>query len=255
MSPLDKTTSKETNQVADGPKSSEQPIKYAQVDGTLAETAHDKAYMELTLNSGNHSDLVKKILRQRIEKRAQEYPRWPASETGGVRALWIESRFWYDRERFLPDFDDDWRKYRARYLHSLNLDPREPVHVPEFERMMIHPIRRLYMKPGDWIESGLKKVFKMNRWESANYRVVITRHFLMYLGFIGIYYYYTWHHSTWMGRAGWEFMFAAPEVTKGHPKFPFKNFRTESFHHYDEEFSRRNIYRDLRDYEDKHVPQ
>lgn len=226
------------------------PIKYAQADGTLAETAHDKAYMEISLNSGKHSDLVKKILRQRIEKRAQEYPRWPGSTAAGVRVLWIESRFWYDRERLLPDFDDDWRNYRSRYLHSLELDPREPVHVPEYETWALNPIRRLYMKPGDVIESGLQKIFKLDRWKSAMYRITITRYFMLYIGAIGLYSYYTWHHSDWTKTSGWNFKFSAPIIYPDHPKYPFVDYRTEGFHHYEEDFAKRTVYKDLRDYED-----
>lgn len=230
------------------------PVKYAQADGKLASEAHDKAYMEMTLNAGRHSELAKKILRQRIEKRAQEFPRWPGSPSSGVRSLWIESRFWYDRERLLPDFDDDWRKYRAKYIHSLELDPREPVHVPEFEKYMLNPIRRLYMKPGDWVESGLKKLFKLDRFYSAVYRVVITRSFMAYVGIIGVYTYYRWHHRTWEGLQGPIFTHSAPIIYADHPRFPFKNYRTHPHDHNDQEFTKRNIYKDLRDFDDTTNP-
>lgn len=229
------------------------PIKYAQSDGSLANHAHDKDYMELTLKSGNHSDLVKKILRQRIEKRAKEFPRWPGSLTGGVRALWIESRFWYDRERLLPDFDEDWRKYRAKYLHSLELDPREPVHVPEYEKMLINPIRRLYMKPGDWVEAGIKKVFKTDRWQSSLYRVVVTRHFLIYLSCLAGYAYVRYFHSQWETFGGPIISRTAPIYYADHPNYPFQDYRKEAHDHHDENFSRRKIYRDLRDFEDTTV--
>lgn len=229
------------------------PIKYAQGDGTFSTEAHDKPYMEMVLRQGKHSDLVKKILRQRIESRAKEFPRWPGEQTSGVRALWIESRFWYDRERLLPDYDEEWRNYRARYLHSLELDPREPVHVPEYEKQFLNPLRRFYMKGGDLLEYGLIRKFTSDRWKSAMYRVSITRGFMCYLGAIGIYYWAKYTHKTWEKSSGIECHVSAPIIYPDHPKYPFEDHRTEPHHHFDQEFTKRKVYQDLRDFEDNTV--
>lgn len=230
------------------------PIKYAQCDGSLSENAHDKDYMELTLRSGKHSELVKKLLRQRIEQRAQDFPRWPGSLSGGVRAMWIESRFWYDRERLLPDFDDDWLNYRVKYLQSLELDPREPVHVPEYERFMLNPLRRFYMKGGDFLEEKIiKRWFTQDRYRSATYRVTITRMFMLYLGICAGYYYFRYNNRTWSRYNGPLLHRSAPTIYPDHPEYPFKNYKTEPIHFHDLGFSRRTIYQDLRDYEDRSV--
>jgi hypothetical protein len=229
------------------------PIKFRQPDGTLAENAHDKDYMELTLRSGKHSDLVKRLLRQRIEARAREFPRWPASATGGVRAMWIESRFWYDRERLIPDFDNDWRKYRAKYLKSLELDPREPVHVPEYERWLINPIRRFYMKGGDFLEDKILMKFTDERLKASMWRVLVTRGMMLYFGAMGVYYWIRYNHRKWDKTSGILIHASAPIIYADHPDYPFKDYRTEPAHHYDLGFTRRKVFKDLRDYEDRTV--
>lgn len=226
------------------------PIKYAQPDGSLGLDAHDKNYMELTLRSGKHSDYVQKLLRQRIEQRAKEFPRWPGTMTHGVRAVWIESRFWYDRERLLPDYDDDWRKYRAKYLHSLELDPREPVHVPEFETYFLNPIRRFYMKGGDFLENKIIKKFTNDRYQSAAYRVVITRGLMIYAAAIGVFYWIKYNHQKWEHWSGPYYNLSAPVIYPGHPKYPYENPRTDPMHYSDYGFTRRGIFKDLRDFKD-----
>lgn len=230
------------------------PIKFATSEpGKFITDAHDKEYMEMTLRGGQHSDRVKKLLRQRIEMRAKEFPRWPADYYGGVRVMWIESRFWYDRERLLPDFDDDWRMYRAKYLHSLELDPREPVHVPEYERELINPIRRLYMRVGDVIENGIFRRFTNDKWASSAYRAGFTRIFMAYLGCMAGYYYLRYHSNMWTHRGGLKIFISQPIMYENHPKFPFQDFRTEPANHWDLGFSRREFYKDLRDFEDTKV--
>lgn len=227
------------------------PIKYAKDRlGNLALDAHDKDYMELTLKTGKHSELVQKLLRQRIELRAKEFPRWPGDHASGVRAIWIESRFWYDRERLLPDFDQDWRMYRAKYLDSLELDPREPVHVPEYEKSLINPIRRFYMKGGDWLEDNVIRKFTSDKLKSAMYRVVFTRGIMLWMFGISAYYYIRYNNQTWMERGGPMLFVTAPKVYADHPNFPFKDFRTEPAHHWNLGFTRRTIFKDLRNWED-----
>lgn len=241
-------TSDITTQVHDLDK---KPIQFAtHEEGKFTTEPHDKDYMELTLRHGKHSELVQRMLRQRIEARAKDFPRWPGELNAGARVMWIESRFWYDRERLSPDFDDDWRKYRSRYLHSLELDPREPVHVPEYERALINPLRRLAQKPGDMIESALVKVFKLNKYESPVYRITITRVFAAYLTAIGIYYAMRYHNMNWETRDGLVLMGSRTVKLPGHPEFPEKDYKTLDAHHSDCGFPKRTIFKDLRDFED-----
>lgn len=228
------------------------PIKYATHEpGVMTTEAHDKDYMELTLRSGKHSPLAHKILRQRIELRAKEFPRWPADLRAGVRAVWAESRFWYDRERLGPDFDHDWRSYRARYLKSLELDPREPVLVPEYEKLMLNPIRRFYMKGGDLLEYKILRRFSDDKWRTAAWRVGITRFFMSWLFCMGCYYYTQYHPKDWDLSQGWKLFRSRPIIHPGHPKYPYQDYRIEpSDHDYARNFPLRTIYKDLRDYDD-----
>lgn len=229
------------------------PIKFKTWDGQLTTEAHDKNYMEIALRSGNHSDLVKRILRQRIEARAKDFPRWPADVAAGARSIWVESRFWYDRERLSPDFDEDWRTYRAKYLHSLELDPREPVRVPEYETELINPIRRLYMKPGDWLQEKVLSKFARDREYASLYRITITRGIMIWMAGIGLYYWLKYNSMNWMERFRPRHAVSRPVISSTHPKYPFKDYRTEPAHHADYGFSRRTIFKDLRDYEDMSV--
>lgn len=228
------------------------PIKYATHEpGKFTLEPHDKPYMELTLRNGKHSELVQRLLRQRIENRAKEFPRWPSEQACGVRTMWIESRFWYDRERLSPDFDDDWRKYRARYLHSLELDPREPVHVPEYERSLIHPMRRFTMKGGDIVESFFSKVLGYDKYHSAAWRVVVTRSFMAYLGCIGFYYMLRYTYSKWDTKDGPVLMASQPVVYPGDPRWPYVDPKKLPTDHDSSGFADRTIFRDLRDFEDQ----
>lgn len=235
-------------------KTEEDEIKYATHEpGKFVTDPHDKEYMEMTLKGGNHSPLVKKILKQRIEARAKEFPRWPSSEGSGVRIMWIESRFWYDRDRLSPDFDDDWRDYRVKYLKSLELDPREPVHIPAYETELLNPLRRYYMKIGDVYESAvLKKVFKLNHWESQTYRVTTARFLMAYVGFMGFYYYIRYTHRKWFDRAGPMMAQSRPIVYPGDPRYPFKDPHTHPAQFNDRGFTKRKIFKDLRDFDTTH---
>lgn len=230
------------------------PIKYATSEpGVYTTEPHDKYYLESTLRHGQHSDLVKKILRQRIERRAMDFPRWPSDCNGGTRIMWIESKFWYDRERFKPEFDDDWRKYRARYLHSLTLDPREPIHVPEYETSLLNPIRRFYMKPGDWIEDNIiRKFVKQPIW-SKTVRWCISATFFAYLGSIALYYKFRYHIRNWENKSGVQLIHSHPMVFPGNKLYPYKDPHTEPAHYHLLQFDKRTAFKDLRSYEDRSV--
>lgn len=241
-----KTTSDTPSKTLD-----ENPIQYATSEpGVMTTEPHDKEYMELTLRTGKHSSVVQKLLRQRIEQRAREFPRWPADSSSGVRLMWIESRFWYDRERLSPDFDDDWRSYRAKYLHSLELDPREPVHVPEYETELLNPIRRFYMRGGDWIENNIVRKFTQDKYKSALYRVLFTRSVMIYLGLMGGYYWFRYTNRKWDVNSGPVLWASAPILYPNHPKYPFQDYKTEPWHHWDVGFSKRTIFKDLNNYKD-----
>lgn len=80
-------------------------------------------------------------------------PPFPASKTGGVIPMSIESRFRNERARLSDDFSDKWRKWRVQFLKDQELHPTEPRHVLQLQKEITNPIRRLYQKPLNWLET------------------------------------------------------------------------------------------------------
>ena len=231
------------------------PVLYKQGDGSMSPKAHDKDYMELVLRSGNHSDLVQKILRQKIEARAQDWPRWPADQAGGVRVMWIESRYWYDRERLADHFDDDWRRYRSRYLTSLELHPNEPDYYNvEYHNDMINPIRRAYMKGGDWFEKHFIRRFTNDRFKASFWRSSLIRPWFAYFLAAAFYYRLKYCRQTWEVEHGQQLLLGKqsyyPQMLED---WPPKETRTNPWHFYEEGFLSRNFRKDLRDHPDDTV--
>lgn len=98
----------------------EKPVQYATAEpGVFTLEPHDKKYLEAVIEKSNHSDFMKKILRERLEQRAKEFPRWPGNMNMNTRAMFIEGPFSYDRNRLGPYFTDEDRAWRAKYLKSL----------------------------------------------------------------------------------------------------------------------------------------
>jgi hypothetical protein len=54
-----------------------------------------------------------------------------------------------ERARLPFKMTDEDRLRRKQWLVSQNLSEREPVRVPELEKMIFNPIRRLYRAPAD----------------------------------------------------------------------------------------------------------
>ena len=57
--------------------------------------------------------------------------------------------FPHERQRLPFKMSDEDRLRRKKFLQSQELTDREPVHVPELERMLYNPIRRFYRWPAD----------------------------------------------------------------------------------------------------------
>lgn len=69
-----------------------------------------------------------------------------STDTGGVKPMSIAGRTVFQREREIGMTDEE-RKWRAQWLKDQHLTAREPVHVPELERQLRNPFRRLYRFP------------------------------------------------------------------------------------------------------------
>jgi NADH dehydrogenase (ubiquinone) 1 beta subcomplex subunit 6 len=69
----------------------------------------------------------------------------------------IAGRYVNERER-MTGMTESERAWRAQWLKDQVLSHREPVRVPELERELMNPIRRLYRAPLDMVESMMKPI-------------------------------------------------------------------------------------------------
>lgn len=67
-----------------------------------------------------------------------------------------------ERERLPFKMTDEDRLRRKRWVHSQELSEREPVRVPELEKQLFNPIRRLYRAPADKIFKALEPLVVRN---------------------------------------------------------------------------------------------
>lgn len=77
--------------------------------------------------------------------------------TGGVEPMGIAGRMVRERERLLGMSTEE-RAWRAQWVKDQHLAPNEPVHVPEYWKERINPIRRFYRAPLDGLYNALKPV-------------------------------------------------------------------------------------------------
>lgn len=84
-----------------------------------------------------------------------------------------------ERSRLPFKMTDEDRMRRKAYLHSQELTDREPMNVPELERMIFNPIRRLYRWPADKLFASLAPVIGEQRVRPA--RVVVPKIFMLYM--------------------------------------------------------------------------
>ena len=115
--------------------------------------------------------------------------------------------FPHERQRIPFKMTDEDRKRRQIYLESQQLTDREPVRVPELERMIYNPIRRLYRLPTDRLFNALAPVIGAHRVPFARY--IVPKLFLGYL----------------IGVAGWYNIKYNTQVTP-HPPYPLPRSRT-----------------------------
>jgi hypothetical protein len=82
-------------------------------------------------------------------------PPYPASKTGGVIPMSLETRFRDERARLSGEYTETWRKWRVQFLKDQELHPSEPRHVPQLIKETTNPIRRFYQMPLNWLESKI----------------------------------------------------------------------------------------------------
>jgi len=87
--------------------------------------------------------------------------------------------FAHERSRLPFKMTDEDRLRRKKFLHSQELTDREPMNVPELERMIYNPIRRLYRWPADKLFNSLAPVIGESKVRPA--RVLVPKMFMLYV--------------------------------------------------------------------------
>ena len=110
-----------------------------------------------------------------------EFDRYPAHE----KPFSIEP-FPNERSRLPFKMSEEDRLRRKIWIQSQELSEREPVRVPELERMIYNPIRRLYRLPTDRLFNALAPVIGEKRVPLVRY--LVPKFFLGYIGACILYY-------------------------------------------------------------------
>jgi hypothetical protein len=110
-----------------------------------------------------------------------EFDRFPPHE----KPFSIEP-FPHERSRIPFKMTDEDRLRRKTWVQSQELTEREPVRVPELERMIYNPIRRLYRLPTDRVFNALAPLIGEKRVPIARY--VVPKVFMAYLAGCVFYY-------------------------------------------------------------------
>ena len=100
-----------------------------------------------------------------------------------------------ERQRLPFKMTEEDRLRRKAWVHSQELTDREPVTVPELERMIYNPIRRLYRTPTDKLFNLLAPAIGEHRVRAT--RTLVPKLFLAYLG--GCYLWYNIKYNKTVG--------------------------------------------------------
>jgi hypothetical protein len=116
--------------------------------------------------------------------------------------------FPHERQRLPFRMTEEDRLRRKAWVHSQQLAEHEPVRVPELERMIYNPIRRLYRLPTDRLFNTLKPVIGETRVPLARY--VIPKLFLGWIAGCTLWYQVKYNTATWQERKGFTFIKQRP---------------------------------------------
>lgn len=122
---------------------------------------------------------------------------WPAHE----KPFPVEP-FHHERSRLPFKMTDEDRQRRAKFLHAQELTDREPMNVPELERMIYNPIRRLYRWPADKLFNSLAPVIGEQRVRPA--RVLLPKLAMVYLSGVFLWYQFKYNSATWESKGGFK---------------------------------------------------
>jgi hypothetical protein len=138
-----------------------------------------------TLTDDQRKELAKRSLKQETKSLKTQETKWAQEPTAfdnlpaHEKPFPIEP-FPHERQRLPFKMSDEDRLRRAKWVHSQELTDREPVRVPDLERMIYNPFRRLYLLPTNRLFNSLAPII-------GEHRVPIVRYLIpkFFLGYIG----------------------------------------------------------------------
>ncbi|CAH2102225.1 unnamed protein product [Euphydryas editha] len=161
------------------------------------------------------------------------------AQTAGVKPMAIAGRVALERERCLGMTDAE-RAWRKQWLKDQVLAANEPVHVEEYWKERINPIRRFYRKPLDVLFDKLTPMLGASR--AADYRVITGKLGLIAVGVMAIHYYFKYHGNDWTKKGGWRVTRSKPMVLPGQPGFPYKSERSKDSDYADRGYSKSSLF-------------
>lgn len=147
--------------------------------------SENKEVSKVSLNEDQKKELAKRHLNSERSKLLSQEAKWIQEPTAfdhlppHEKPFPIEP-FPNERQRLPFKMSEEDRLRRKIWAHSQELTEREPVRVPELERMIYNPIRRLYRAPTDRLFNALAPIVGQHR--VPLFRMIVPKMFLGYLG-------------------------------------------------------------------------
>lgn len=157
------------------------------------------------LNKDQLKDVAVEKLKQEVSSNKKAPTNWTSTPTvfdhlpAHEKPFSIEP-FHNERSRLPFKMTDEDRKRRSAFLHSQELTDREPVNVPELERMIYNPFRRLYRAPADKLFNALAPIIGEKRVRPS--RVLVPKLAMLYLSGVFLWYQFKYNKSTWEQQGG-----------------------------------------------------
>lgn len=105
------------------------------------------------------------------------------------------------------------RLRRKAYLHAQELTDREPMNVPELERMIYNPIRRLYRAPADKLFNALAPV--VGEAKVRGFRVLVPKLAMLYMSGVFLWYQFKYNKMSWEQQGGFNMVKTQPIILPG----------------------------------------
>ena len=136
------------------------------------------------LDEDVRKDLAKKAVKQEAKSLLSSEGKWAQPPTAFDKLPAHEKPFPiepfpHERQRLPFKMTEEDRMRRKIWLHSQELTEREPIRVPELERMIFNPIRRFYRAPMDKLFAALAPAIGESRVRMA--RTIVPKLLLGYV--------------------------------------------------------------------------